>query len=110
MKLIWEDNNKNKYVLGTLYKDDNYYYFEKNNEGIQEALNHGCFGIGSMDLSKDIQKSETLFPFFQNRIPSIENIDIKDVLKSYNLEEYDEYELLKRTHGALLTDKYYLED
>jgi hypothetical protein len=109
MELKWEDKDGNKYLLGTLYKKDNYYYFEKNNEGLLEAMNHGCFGIGSMDLTKDIIKSEKLFSFFRNRIPSIDHPNIKDILKSYNLEEYDEMELLKRTHGSLLTDKYFLE-
>ena len=109
MKLNWEDKDGNKYILGNLYKKENYYYFEKNDEGLQLAMNHGCFGIGSMDLTKDIIKSEKLFSFFRNRIPSIDNPDIKEILKSYNLEEYDEMELLKRTHGSLLTDKYYLE-
>jgi len=109
MKLKWEDKDGNKYLLGILYKKDNYYYFEKNNEGLLDAINHGCFGIGSMDLTKDIIKSEKLFSFFRNRIPSINQTDIKDILKSYNLDEYDEMELLKRTHGSLITDNYYLE-
>ena len=109
MKLIWEDYNKNKYILGTLYKKDNYYCFEKNDEGLSKALSNGCFGIGKMDLEQDIIKSETLFSFFKNRLPSIDNVNIKEILKSYNLDEYDEYELLKRSHGVLVTDKYYLE-
>ena len=109
MKLLWEDKDGNKYLLGILDKKDNYYYFEKNNEGLSMAMNHGCFGIGNMDLEQDIIKSEELFSFFKNRIPPIDSPDIKDILKSYDLLEYDEYELLKRSHGSLLTDKYYLE-
>lgn len=109
MKLFWEDKDNNKYLLGILYKDDNYYYFEKNKEGLSQAMNHGCFGIGNMDLTQDVIKSEKLFSFFKNRIPSINNPDIKDILASYDLLEYDEYELLKRSHGSLLTDKYYLD-
>lgn len=109
MNLIWEDKESNKYILGILYKEDNNYCFKKNNEGLLEAMNHGCFGIGNMDLTKDIIKSETLFPFFKNRIPDINNPDIENTLKSYELDNYDEYELLKRTHGSLLTDNYYLD-
>ena len=109
MKLFWEENKNKRYLLGILYRKDNYYYFERNKEGLFSAIQHGCFGIGNMDLTKDINKSESLFPFFKNRIPSIDNVDIQNILKKYNLKEYDEYELLKRTHGCLLTDKYYLE-
>ena len=109
MKLFWEDNENNKYMLGQLYKKDNYYYFEKNQDGLTMAINHGCFGLGNIDLTKDINKSENLFSFFKNRLPNKNNPNIKDLLKSYNLEEYDEYALLERTHGCLLTDKYYLE-
>lgn len=109
MKLFWEDKDGNKYILGTLYKKDNYYYFEKNNEGLSSAMNHGCIGIGNMDLTQDIVKSDKLFPFFKNRIPDINNPSIINILKSYELDNYDEYELLKRSHGSLLTDKYYLD-
>lgn len=109
MKLLWEDNGKNKYLLGILYKKDNCYYFERNKAGLQLAINHGCFGIGNIDLAKDVNKSENLFSFFKKRIPSIDNPNIQDILKSYNLKEYNEYELLERSHGCLLTDNYYLE-
>ena len=109
MKLYWEDNNNNKYFLGTLYKKEHYYFFEKNNVGLSLAISHGCFGIGNIDLSIDINKSETLFSFFKERIPSIDNPNIQDILKEFDLKEYDEFELLKRTHGSLLTDNYYLE-
>ncbi len=110
MILVWEDKDNNKYLLGKLDKKDNYYYFEKNNDGLQEAMNHGCFGIGNLDLSKDIIKSETLFPFFKDRLPSIDNPNIQNILNSYHLSEYDEWELLQRTHGYLITDRYHLED
>ena len=109
MKLFWEDKDGNKYLLGILDKKNNYYYFEKNNEGLSLAMNHGCFGIGNIDFTQDVIKSETLFPFFKNRIPNIDNPNIKEILESYGLKEYDEYELLKRSRGSLLTDKYYLE-
>lgn len=109
MKLYWEDKEKNKYLLGILFKKDQYYYFQKDVEGLNLAINHGCFGIGNIDLSKDILKSEKLFSFFQNRIPQKDNPNIQEILKSYDLAEYDEMALLERTHGRLLADNYYLE-
>ena len=109
MKLFWKDNTNNKYFLGSLYKDNGYYYFKVNQEGFLSAVSHGCFGIGTIDPSVEIHKSKTLFSFFQNRIPSKENPDIKKILASLELDEYDEYEVLRRIHGRLLTDNYYLE-
>ena len=110
MKLLWEDNNGNKYVLGNLYKENNHYYFKKNSYDLKVAINHGCFGIGNLDLSKDIVESESLFSFFKNRIPREDNPYIYEILNYLKLEKYDEFEILKRTHGRLISDKYYLED
>lgn len=50
-----------------------------------------------------------MFPFFKNRIPDRHNPYIEKILKEYNLDYYDEMELLKKTNGKLLTDRYYLQ-
>jgi len=110
MKLFWSDINDNKYLLGELNKDDGYYYFEINEDGLKMALRQGCFGIGRINILEKINKSEELFDFFKNRIPPKDNQDIDRFLKSIGLEEYDEYEILKRTGARLVTDRYFLED
>lgn len=109
MNLFWVDNQNNTFLLGNLYKKDNHYYFEKNDTELLTAINHGCFGVGNIDISKKINESDKLFDFFANRIPRKDNPDIQNILRSFGLKEYDEWELLKRSHGSLLKDNYYLQ-
>lgn len=109
MKLFWDDVNNNKYFLGELYRKDNKYFFYTNPEGINEAMMHGCFGIGTIDIEKKINESNELFDFFKCRLPDPKNPNIKNILKSIGLENYNEYEILKKTQGRLLTDRYYIE-
>ncbi len=110
MKLFWSDIDNNEYLLGKLYKKENYYYFEINEDGLGMALRHGCFGIGQINILEKINKSEELFDFFKNRIPSKDNPNIDNFLRSIGLDEYDEYEILKRTGARLLTDRYFLKE
>ena len=110
MKLFWSDINNYNYLLGELYKKEDFYYFEINENGLKMALRHGCFGIGRINILEKINKSEELFEFFKNRIPPKDNPDIDLFLNSIGLEEYDEYEILKRTGARLVTDRYFLEE
>lgn len=110
MKLFWSDINDNRYLLGEFYKKEGFYYFEINEEGLKIALKHGCFGLGKINILEKVNKSEELFDFFKNRIPPKGNPDINRFLKSIGLEEYDEYEILKRTGARLITDRYFLEE
>ena len=109
LKLFWKDIEKNNYLLGFLYYKDSKYCFKINEDGLKEAIKHGCFGIGEFNLLEKAYISETLFPFFKRRIPHKDNVAIDDILKEYNIKEYDEMELLKKTKGELNTDRYYLE-
>lgn len=107
--LKWQDINENIYNLGVLYKEDNIYHFDINKEDLKKAIQNGCFGIGNMDLSKLSHTSKELFSFFKIRIPDLDNPNINDILKEYNLTEYDEMELLKATNGLLMTDRYFVD-
>lgn len=110
LKLFWKDIEKNNFLLGFLDFKDSKYYFEINEEGLKDAIKHGCFGIGEFNLLEKVYTSEILFPFFKRRIPHRENVAIDDILKEYNIEKYDEMELLRKTKGELDTDRYYLEE
>ena len=110
MKLFWNDIKNNKYLLGILFRKDGYYHFDINEDGLKQALHHGCFGIGTINLSKKTIKHKELFDFFKNRIPKKNNPNIDKILKEINLVEYDEYEILKKTGSRLSTDRYYLEE
>ena len=72
-------------------------------------MEHGCFGIGEFNLLYKNFESNKLFPFFRNRIPSKEDIEIDNILEQLGMQEYDEMEILKKTKGIVNTDRYYLE-
>jgi len=109
LNLYWEDKDKNVYLLGKLYKKETKHYFDINEEGLKKATHHGCFGIGEINLQYTNHVSDELFSFFKRRIPSKDNPNIEEILKELNLSEYDEMEILKKTKGVLITDRYYLE-
>ena len=110
LKLFWKDISEKKYMLGILSFEEHQYSFEINEEGLKEAIKHGCFGIGEFDLLKKTYISNSLFPFFKNRIPFENHIAIDEILEELDMKEYNEMELLKKTKGILNTDRYYLEE
>lgn len=111
MRLVlkWKKNEK-IFSLGVLEKKDNNFIFTINEQQIKDAIKHGCSGIGNFDFLKNVYVSENLFDFFKFRIPSKTHRDIEKILKDYNLEEYDEMQLLKITKAKEATDNYYVEE
>lgn len=110
LKLKWRDFENNVYFLGELTRDDSKYYFRVNEEGVKNATDNGCFGIGILDLTNKFHVSEELFTFFKHRIPPRDRMDIEEILNEYGLKEYDEMELLRVTKGMLMTDNYFLTE
>lgn len=53
-------------------------------------------------------QSDKLFLLFSSRLPDPKRKDIKEILDKYGLDEYDGYELLKRSGGRLPIDTYEL--
>lgn len=110
LRLFWKDIHGNSYRLGDLYKDGEVFIFDiVENDKLKQAINAGCYGIGEFDLYCKRYESNRLFDFFKRRIPSKKHIDIEEILEEFNMKEYDEMELLKKTNGILNTDRYYLE-
>ena len=109
LKLFWNDVKGVKYHLGNLYKEGDLYHFDINEEELKNAVRHGCFGIGNIDITKSKLESKELFSFFKGRIPSKEELTSEDLKKYYGVDEYDEMKILKISQGRLLKDRYYLE-
>ena len=109
-KLCWQDINGITYVLGKLYKKENNYHFDIDEEGLKKATHNGCFGIGEFNLLDNSYVNEELFDFFKRRIPKKDSSNIEEIMREFNIEQYDEMELLKRTKGKLNSDRYYLEE
>ena len=108
LELYWEDINEKEYHIANLNKKDDIYILDVLEKSLKEAIKAGCVGIGNIDFLKSRYESKKLFLFFKQRIPERNNIYIKDILKKYRMKEYDEYELLKKTLGKSITDRYYL--
>ena len=109
LELYWTDVNNNKYHLGNLYKNNKIYKFEIIENDLKKAVQCGCFGIGTIDITKNSQESSELFDFFKNRIPKQDELSAEELMKYYRLDRYDEMEMLKITEGRLMKDRYYLQ-
>ena len=51
-----------------------------------------------------IYLSHSLFEVFSARLPSPRRIDIAEILSKYGLQEYDQFDLLSKSHGILPID------
>lgn len=116
--LKWFDYKTNKkYLIGALFRDKEKgkYYFKSSRVHIEKAIKEGIFSKAILPFS-DIDKiyeSDKIFAIFRIRLPKIENYskeELKDLLEDLNMEEYDEFEYLRRTKGILLTDKFVVEE
>lgn len=112
MKLVlkWMSKEKRQYSLGVLEKIDGKYIFETNEVELKKAIQDGCMGIGNFTFLEKRMESEELFTFFKSRIPDKNSWKINEVLKKYNLDEYDEMKLLLAKQGRSINDRYWVEE
>jgi hypothetical protein len=101
--LVWkEPKTRRQYTIATLSKNGQY-EFEYGLE-VEEAIQKGFkLMIAFKELEKKYE-SKRLFASFSSRIPDRRRRDIDVILKKYDLVEYDEYELLKKSGGRLPID------
>lgn len=104
--LYWKDIEGKIYKLGTLIKDEKY-FFILNQEEYEKALKNGCAGIGNLAMKN--QESDVLFQFFRERIPGKDSPRLNNFLEFFNMDNYDEMELLKRSRGKVATDRFFIE-
>ena len=109
LKLFWTDAKGIQYHLGNLYKNENKYCFDIIEEELKKAVRHGCFGIGSIDISKNKHESNELFKFFKKRIPKENELTTEELIQYYGIDKYDDMEILKITEGRVIEDRYYLK-
>ena len=116
--LKWFDYKTNKkYLIGALFRDKETvkYYFKSSRAHIEKAIKDGIYSSAILpfsDLDK-IYESDKIFAIFKIRLPKIEKYskeELDELLKDLDMEEYDEFEYLRRTKGILLTDKFVVEE
>lgn len=107
--LIWKHpDTRRQYVIGELSKNG-LFEFEYGHE-IDEAVKNGFKNIAAFDDFKRKYSSEKLFPVFASRLPDKKRKGISEILKKYDLSEYDEYLLLKRSGARLPIDTFEFVD
>lgn len=105
MYLIWKsDKSRKQHIVGQLTKNGKYEF--KYSKEVNKAIEDGFTPLVCFPNLNETYFSEILFPVFSSRLPDRKRKDIKDILKKYDLEEFDSYELLKRSGARLPIDNF----
>ena len=104
--LVWTDSNDNKYKVAELYKEGGKFYFKYILENVKKAESNGFKLLVSFPNITATYENLELFPVFSTRLPDRRRPEIQKILDTYDMTEYDEFELLKRSTGKLPTDNY----
>ncbi len=101
--LIWKDPiTRRNFIVGQLSKNSQYefsYGYE-----IRDAMEKGFELLISFEDIEKVYKSDTLFPTFSSRLPDRKRRGIEKILAKYDLEEFNDYKLLKRSGARLPID------
>lgn len=101
--VIWKQpNTRRQYIIGELVKNGKYEFFYEHE--VKDAIKEGFNLLISFDDLDKTYYCDELFPTFSSRLPDRKRRGIEKILKKYNLEEYDAYELLKRSGAKLPID------
>ena len=105
--LIWTDiKTGNKYKVAELYKIDNAFYFKYIIKIVKEAEKNGFKLLIAFPKINALYDNPKLFATFVARLPEPTRPEIKEILETYGMTEYDAFELLKRSGAKLPTDNY----
>ena len=105
--LVWKDvKTGNKYKVAKLYKENGTFYFKYILENVKEAQKNGFELLIAFPQINATYENPHLFAVFSARLPDKKRPEIEKILKEYNMTEYDEFELLKRSGAKLPTDNY----
>lgn len=105
--LVWKDvKTGNKYKVAMLYKENEKYYFKYILENVKEAQKNGFELLVAFPQINATYENPHLFAVFGARLPDKRRPEIKEILNTYDMTEYDEFELLKRSGAKLPTDSY----
>ena len=105
--LVWNSpNSGNKFKVGELYKENEIFYFKYIQENVAKAMEEGFTILIAFPLLNALYSNPQLFAVFGARLPDKRRPEIKEILATYGMKEYDEFELLKRSGAKLPTDNY----
>lgn len=102
--LVWKDpQTRRNFTIGKLSRNQKYKF--EYCEATTEAEEAGWKKLEAFPEPK-IYESDTLFPVFSSRLPDRKRRDIEKILEKYNLTEFDEFELLRKSGARLPIDTY----
>lgn len=105
--LVWTDTDTgNKYKVATLYKENGTFYFRYILDNVKEAQKQGFELLIAFPQINALYDNPKLFATFAARLPEPTRPEIKEILATYGMIEYDAFELLKRSGAKLPTDNY----
>ena len=103
--LVWTDvKTGKKHKVATLYKENGIFYFKYILENVKEAQKNGFELLVAFPQINATYENPHLFAVFGARLPDRRRPEIDKILKEYDMKEYDEFELLKRSGAKLPTD------
>lgn len=101
--LIWNnEKKKKKLIVGTLVKEKKYRFYYSHQ--ILRAITEGFEPLLSFPCIYKEYESDVVFPVFSSRLPDKKRKGIDKILKKYNIEEYNEFEMLKKGGAKLPID------
>ena len=105
--LVWSNVvTGKKYKVGILYKKNGIFYFKYIIENVKKAQKEGFPLLIAFPQINATYENPQLFAVFGARLPDKRRPEIDVILKEYGMNEYDEFELLKRSGAKLPTDNY----
>lgn len=102
--VVWQDNETRlRHIIGELCKS-NGFEFRYATEKAQELKSVGFNNLTAFPDIGNVYVSNNLFPAFSSRLPDKRRSDIDIILSRYDMDSYDEFELLKKSGGKLPID------
>lgn len=94
-------------TVGRLHCEHGVWEFKYTDEFKQHATEYNRI-VGFSDLDK-VYQNETLWPFFQTRIPGLKQPAVQEILQKEKIDQANEVELLKRFGEKTISNPYRLQ-
>lgn len=104
--LTWKNEAGEAFKVGELHRRGGKYYFKYIIEEVNKAKEFGFEVLPFLPKVEVEYFREGLFRTFMDRVPNSSSKGIEEILKQYDIEQYDEFELLRKTGGKLDVDTF----
>lgn len=101
--LIWKNPKTREHcTVGKLSKNGNFEFSYV--KDVSNAIKYGFKPLLSFEDVEKTYTSDILFPVFSSRLPDKKRNGIKEILLKYDMKEFDDYQLLKKSGAKLPID------